>query len=46
MSLCQRAYHGVAFAPATGTPSAIAFYVGVPAKGNEPAQVWTFEAED
>ncbi|OLE16309.1 MAG: hypothetical protein AUG83_03525 [Acidobacteria bacterium 13_1_20CM_4_57_11] len=22
------------------------FYVGVPAKGNEPAQVWTFEAED
>ncbi|HET6931486.1 MAG TPA: YncE family protein [Candidatus Acidoferrum sp.] len=21
-------------------------YVGVPAKGNEPAQVWTFEAED
>jgi hypothetical protein len=22
------------------------FYVGVPAKGNEPAQVWTYEAED
>ena len=22
------------------------FYVGVPAKGNEPAQVWTFEAQD
>jgi DNA-binding beta-propeller fold protein YncE len=22
------------------------FYVGVPAKGSEPAQVWTFEAED
>ncbi|HEV7510744.1 MAG TPA: hypothetical protein VGO27_03545 [Candidatus Acidoferrum sp.] len=22
------------------------FYVAVPAKGNEPAQVWTFEAED
>ncbi len=22
------------------------FYVGVPAKGNEPAQIWTFEAED
>jgi DNA-binding beta-propeller fold protein YncE len=22
------------------------FYVGVPAKANEPAQVWTFEAED
>jgi DNA-binding beta-propeller fold protein YncE len=22
------------------------FYVGVPAKGNEPAQVWTLEAED
>ena len=22
------------------------FYVGVPAKGNEPSQVWTFEAED
>src|SRR5258707_494440 len=22
------------------------FYVGVPAKGNEPAQVWIFEAED
>jgi DNA-binding beta-propeller fold protein YncE len=22
------------------------FYVGVPAKGNDPAQVWTFEAED
>ena len=22
------------------------FYVGVPAKGNEPAQVWTFETED
>jgi DNA-binding beta-propeller fold protein YncE len=22
------------------------FYVGVPAKGTEPAQVWTFEAED
>jgi hypothetical protein len=21
-------------------------YVGVPAKGNEPAQVWTYEAED
>jgi hypothetical protein len=22
------------------------FYVAVPAKGNEPAQVWTYEAED
>jgi hypothetical protein len=22
------------------------FYVGVPAKGNDPAQVWTYEAED
>jgi len=22
------------------------FYVGVPAKGSEPAQIWTFEAED
>jgi DNA-binding beta-propeller fold protein YncE len=22
------------------------FYVGVPAKGNEPAQVWTYEAQD
>jgi DNA-binding beta-propeller fold protein YncE len=22
------------------------FYVGVPAKGNEPAQVWTYEGED
>jgi hypothetical protein len=22
------------------------FYVGVPAKGNEPAQIWTYEAED
>lgn len=22
------------------------FYIGVPAKGNEPAQVWTYEAED
>src|SRR5437588_752180 len=22
------------------------FYAGVPAKGNEPAQVWTYEAED
>ena len=22
------------------------FYLGIPAKGNEPAQVWTFEAED
>jgi len=22
------------------------FYVGVPAKGNEPAQAWTYEAED
>ncbi len=22
------------------------FYLGVPAKGNEPAQAWTFEAED
>ena len=22
------------------------FYVGVPAKGNDPAQIWTFEAED
>ncbi|HXM95424.1 MAG TPA: hypothetical protein VOA64_14415 [Candidatus Dormibacteraeota bacterium] len=22
------------------------FYVGVPAKGNEPAEVWTYEAED
>lgn len=22
------------------------FYVGVPAKGNQPAQVWTYEAED
>lgn len=22
------------------------FYLGVPAKGNEPAQTWTFEAED
>ena len=22
------------------------FYVGVPAKGNEPAQVWTYETED
>jgi DNA-binding beta-propeller fold protein YncE len=22
------------------------FYAGVPAKGNEPAQIWTFEAED
>jgi hypothetical protein len=22
------------------------FYVGVPAKGSEPAQVWTYEAED
>jgi DNA-binding beta-propeller fold protein YncE len=22
------------------------FYVGVPAKGNEPAQVWTYEVED
>ena len=21
-------------------------YVGVPAKGNDPAQVWTYEAED
>jgi len=21
------------------------FYVGVPARGNEPAQVWTYEAE-
>jgi hypothetical protein len=21
-------------------------YVGVPAKGSEPAQIWTFEAED
>ena len=21
-------------------------YVGVPARGNEPAQVWTYEAED
>jgi len=21
-------------------------YVGVPAKGSDPAQVWTFEAED
>lgn len=22
------------------------FYVGLPAKGNEPAQIWTYEAED
>ena len=22
------------------------FYVGVPARGNEPAQIWTYEAED
>ena len=22
------------------------FYLGVPAKGNEPAQIWTYEAED
>jgi DNA-binding beta-propeller fold protein YncE len=22
------------------------FYVGVPAKGNEPAEIWTYEAED
>ena len=22
------------------------FYVGVPAKGNEPAQIWTYEAQD
>jgi DNA-binding beta-propeller fold protein YncE len=22
------------------------FYVGVPAKGNDPAQIWTYEAED
>jgi hypothetical protein len=22
------------------------FYVGVPAKGNEPAEIWTFEGED
>jgi hypothetical protein len=22
------------------------FYVGVPAEGNQPAQIWTYEAED